>query len=348
MTGDFGEQLAAVARTATQVAAACRGKDVHEVLRVFGDEGLLGAIASEEVGGLALPVAFAATIVAATAAEPLADPVLEALVCARFCAMIDPAVATGVAGGSMLATLSIHDGLAARDRDGRISVRGGLRNVVFGTEASHLLATVNIDGQPALALLDLGAAGVSRKVVDTLDLDRPRAHLMFDNVAVASDRVLRDHAVVQEFCDVCLILQSQWLESAASACLRQTCKHVSTRRQFGQPMASMQAIRFSLARCATELENLRLLVGAAIERFDGAERPPTEMAYAYAAEVCPAIVERCLQLHGAMGFTWDLPIHRFLRRIRAMTDDRTAAKSRTRVAALTLDAVEGTNSADTG
>jgi alkylation response protein AidB-like acyl-CoA dehydrogenase len=348
MIDDLDEQLAAVARTATQVAAASRGKGVRDVLRAFGNDGLLGAIASEDVGGLSLPVAFAAAIVAATAAEPLADPVLQALVCARFAATIDPGVATGVAGGSVLATLSMHDGLAGRARDGRISVRGGARNVVYGTEASYLLATVSIEGQPALALLELGASGVSRKEADTLDLDRSRAHLMFDDVAVAADRVLREHAMVQEFRDVCLILQSRWLQSAASACIRQTCEHVSTRRQFGQPMASMQAIRFALARCAVELENLRLLIGAAIDGFDWADRPAPEMAYAYAAEVCPVIVERCLQLHGAMGFTWDLPIHRVLRRIRAVTDDHTAVASRARVAALTLDAVAGVNSAGTG
>jgi alkylation response protein AidB-like acyl-CoA dehydrogenase len=31
----------------------------------------------------------------------------------------------------------------------------------------------------------------------------------------------------------------------------------------------------------------------------------------------PAAIESALQLHGGMGFTWDVPVHRHLRRVRS-------------------------------
>ena len=336
MRDDFEEQLAAVSKTALKVAAASRGKASEEVLHAFAEAGLLGAIAAEDVGGLALPFPFASAIVASAATELLSDPVTEALLCSSFAAAMDRHIAADIAAGRVLATLGWRTGLTATHRDGQLAVSGALSNVVFGHHAAYLVAPVLADGREMLALLDLRAAHIERPEAQSFDLERPRAHLIFNNVPLQHDRLACDPDAVSRFRHGCLLLYGQWLESQAGTCLDATCSYLGARSQFGRPLASLQSVRFTLARCRLELESLRLLLRAAGEAAEPGGALQAEMAYAYAAEVCPAIAEKCLQLNGAMGFTWDVPIHRFLRRIRALTDDHTAATARDTIAALVL------------
>jgi alkylation response protein AidB-like acyl-CoA dehydrogenase len=60
------------------------------------------------------------------------------------------------------------------------------------------------------------------------------------------------------------------------------------------------------------------------------------VACAVAAEVCPRAAENAIQLHGGMGFTWDLPLHRRLRRIRAGTALLDAVAARAALAELVV------------
>ena len=52
------------------------------------------------------------------------------------------------------------------------------------------------------------------------------------------------------------------------------------------------------------------------------------VACAAIANQAPHIIENAMQLHGAMGFTWDLGLHRYLRRARAGATLFPAAESR--------------------
>ncbi|HSW17337.1 MAG TPA: acyl-CoA dehydrogenase family protein [Ramlibacter sp.] len=334
---EFDEQLTAVSRTAAQVAASCQGKNASEVLSSFGDAGLLGAIASEAAGGLELPLAFAAAIVAASAPELLCDAIAEALIGARVVAQFDPQIAADIAGGRVLVALSLHDGLAATRAGAGFSVSGSLASVALADQARWLVAPVAQGGGTALMLLDLEAPGVRREQADTLELERSRAHLRFTAVQAPAQHLCADAAAVDEFRALVHVLYSHWLAAQARACLMRTAEHLSTRRQFGSALASLQTVRFTLARCALELENLRWLLEGAAEQDAQAAALQATMAYAYAAAVCPGIVEKCLHLHGGMGYTWDVPVHRLLRRLRAMTDDYTAGAAREQLACQTID-----------
>ena len=91
---------------------------------------------------------------------------------------------------------------------------------------------------------------------------------------------------------------------------------VTNRRQFGRPLAAFQAMRHLLARQKLALEGIR----GALTRAAAADAAPIarQAAFLAAAALGPQIAEAAIQAHGGMGFTWDIPLHRYLRRIRSL------------------------------
>ena len=107
----------------------------------------------------------------------------------------------------------------------------------------------------------------------------------------------------------------------ARAAYEAALRYAQERMQFGRPIAQFQAIRFKLADMATELEAARQLAFYAARRFDEGNRCDLEagMAKLFATEVAVRAARECLQIHGGVGYTLDLPVQRYLRDARVTT-----------------------------
>jgi acyl-CoA dehydrogenase len=92
-----------------------------------------------------------------------------------------------------------------------------------------------------------------------------------------------------------------------------------TRETFGEPLARRQTIQNWLADSAIELYASRLMVlhsAYLIEK--GLEyRQEVSMSKVYISEALGRIVDRAIQVHGALGYSGDLPLERFYRDARA-------------------------------
>jgi acyl-CoA dehydrogenase len=92
-----------------------------------------------------------------------------------------------------------------------------------------------------------------------------------------------------------------------------------TRETFGEPLAKRQTIQNWLADSAIELYASRLMVlhsAYLIEK--GLEyRQEVSMSKVYISEALGRIVDRAIQIHGALGYSGDLPLERFYRDARA-------------------------------
>ena len=102
--------------------------------------------------------------------------------------------------------------------------------------------------------------------------------------------------------------------------IEQTIAYLSTRVQFDVTLSTFQVLRHALARQKLAVEHIRATLTryAALAAAGAPEaRLARHTAFAVATRFGAAAVESALQLHGGMGFTWDLPLHRHLRRIRA-------------------------------
>jgi acyl-CoA dehydrogenase len=91
------------------------------------------------------------------------------------------------------------------------------------------------------------------------------------------------------------------------------------RETFGEPLAERQTVQNWLADSAIDLYACRLMVLHAaylIERGDDF-RQEVSMAKVFVSEALGRVVDRALQLHGALGYSSDLPLERFYRDARA-------------------------------
>jgi len=107
----------------------------------------------------------------------------------------------------------------------------------------------------------------------------------------------------------------------AARALETAVRHTLTRRQFGRPLAGFQATKMALADMHAELEAARRLARHAAWLADaGAEEAPREAAAArlVAAETAGRVVDRALQLHGALGLVRGSTVERLYREARAL------------------------------
>jgi hypothetical protein len=101
----------------------------------------------------------------------------------------------------------------------------------------------------------------------------------------------------------------------AQAALDAAIKYAKEREQFGQPIASFQAIQHMLADMATELEAARLLVYQAAYLLDN-NMPATKqvsMAKRFATDTSMRIATDAVQIFGGYGFMREYQVERFFR-----------------------------------
>jgi hypothetical protein len=93
------------------------------------------------------------------------------------------------------------------------------------------------------------------------------------------------------------------------------------RKQFGQQIASFQAIQWKLADMATEIDAARLLTFRAAWLKDHHRKVTKESAMAklYSSEVAVRVANEAVQVHGGYGFTKDYPAEKFYRDVKLCT-----------------------------
>jgi short-chain 2-methylacyl-CoA dehydrogenase len=87
------------------------------------------------------------------------------------------------------------------------------------------------------------------------------------------------------------------------------------RKQFGKAISDFQAVQFSLARMATQLEAARLLVYNAARLRDAGQPFVTEAAMAkyFSSEIAEKIASEAIEVFGGVGITKDYPAEKFYR-----------------------------------
>ena len=98
-------------------------------------------------------------------------------------------------------------------------------------------------------------------------------------------------------------------------------RHAIERQQFGQPIASFQAIQFKLADMATRIEAARWLTyrAAYLKDRNRVTTRESAMAKLFASETAVRVAEEGVQIHGGYGFVKDYPAEKFFRDVKLTT-----------------------------
>jgi alkylation response protein AidB-like acyl-CoA dehydrogenase len=92
------------------------------------------------------------------------------------------------------------------------------------------------------------------------------------------------------------------------------------RTQFGQPIASFQAVQWMLADTATEVHAARLMVYEAAHKLDEGLRLSREAAMVklFATEVAGRAADRAVQVFGGLGYMKAAAVERIYRDVRVL------------------------------
>ncbi|BBY24571.1 acyl-CoA dehydrogenase [Mycobacterium stomatepiae] len=206
---------------------------------------------------------------------------------------------------------AVYGVTAHRDADGWV-LDGTARHVLDGDRADRLavvtdagvflVAASQVSARrasvfdPVLHVADLSFAGVRVPDTERLTVDAERAHhLALTGMAVT-------------------------MVGACQRILDLVLEHVKSRQQFGVAIGSFQAVQHKAADMHVALERARALAYFAaltIAADDPRRRLAAAMAKASAGECQWLAFRHGLQLHGAMGFTWENDLQFALKRAKA-------------------------------
>ena len=119
---------------------------------------------------------------------------------------------------------------------------------------------------------------------------------------------------------ICLMEQLPWERlqiaigaiAAAQAAIDWTVTYVKDRKVFGQPVASFQNTRFTLAELQTQVQIGQVFVDKCTELLmqDKLDTATASMAKYWCSDLQCKVMDECVQLFGGYGFMWEYPITR--------------------------------------
>ncbi len=203
-----------------------------------------------------------------------------------------------------------------------------------GLVASPLLGSAVLAGQALLAAargpdgtglfeVDPGHRAVTRRAVTTMDTTRRLAVVRLDG---APGRRLGPGAGTRALArarDLACIALGAEQAGAAQRALELTVAYTKDRVQFGRPIGSFQALQHRMADLHVLVESARSLcyvaASAAVTGAGpaGAEARVAMLAAAAKAHCSQALARaagQMIQLHGAIGITWEHDAHRYFKR----------------------------------
>jgi alkylation response protein AidB-like acyl-CoA dehydrogenase len=281
------EQLAMSAAVRDFLAKECPPAVVREawanadgrsgLWRKLGDLGVLGVLAPEEQGGLGGDMLDLVPLLEETGRAALPEPVVE---------------------HAAVAVPLLPDAAVARAATGEITVTVGIPGselVPYATSADFVL----LDG----ALVEPIRLALQREP----SVDGSRRLFGVDNQLRIEDDTF-DRGALGTAAQ--LLGSAQWM-------LDTTVEYAKERKQFGVAIGSFQAVKHKLTDVRLALEFARPVVYRAaysIARYDPDRATHVSMAKAYASEAALLAARHALQVHGAIGYSYEHDLHLWLKR----------------------------------
>jgi alkylation response protein AidB-like acyl-CoA dehydrogenase len=110
----------------------------------------------------------------------------------------------------------------------------------------------------------------------------------------------------------------RWL-GIAQRSFEMMCQRALNRISFGEPLANKQTVQNWIADSAAEINAARLMTLHAAWKMDRGEDARIEISLIkfYGARVLHEVIDRAIQVHGALGYSQDTPLEAFYRAARA-------------------------------
>jgi acyl-CoA dehydrogenase len=206
-------------------------------------------------------------------------------------------------------------------RDGDHYVINGTKRFITGADkadfAQVIAATDRAKGSRggiSAFLVDMTTPGVRLlRMQETMMHDRPW-EIAFEDVRVPAANRIGDEGdgfrFAQNWINAGRIRHGARALGVIERCLELAASYAKQRVTFGRPLSDRQAVQWMLVDSYADLHMLSLMVWTAASRHDAGEDIRTEaymVKYLGDTKSFEA-ADRCLQIHGGIGLTDDLPI----------------------------------------
>lgn len=210
--------------------------------------------------------------------------------------------------------------------DGSYLLNGSKTFITNGWHADLVIVVAKTDPAAgakgtSLLLVERGMPGFEKgKRLKKLGMKaQDTSELFFDNVRVPAENVLGGAAQLNRGF-ICLMEQLPWERlqiaigavAAGQAAIDWTLAYVKERKVFGQPVASYQNTRYTLAELQTEIQVARVFVDKCIDLLQAGQldTATASMAKYWCSDLQCKVMDECVQLHGGYGYMWEYPITR--------------------------------------
>jgi alkylation response protein AidB-like acyl-CoA dehydrogenase len=196
---------------------------------------------------------------------------------------------------------------------------GAAHHVLDGDMAGVMLAAARTPDGIALFDVDPGH-GVSRCAMTTMDTTRRLAVVRLDAAAgriVGEGAGRAGQAALARARDLACIALSAEQVGAAQRALELTVAYTKDRVQFGRAIGSFQALQHRMANLHVLVESARSLSYAAAAAAAGGAADlglRAAAAKVYCSEALARAAAEMIQLHGAIGITWEHDAHCYFKR----------------------------------
>ncbi len=242
-----------------------------------------------------------------------------------------------LASGEMIGAIAMSEPAAGSDlqgikssalqqSDGSYLLNGSKTFITNGWHADLIIVVAKTNPAAgakgtSLMLVERGMRGFSvGKRLKKLGLKaQDTSELFFDNVEVPEGNLLGG-ALQENRGFICLMEQLPWERlqiaigaiAAAQAAIDWTVTYVKDRKVFGQPVASFQNTRFTLAELQTQVQIGQVFVDKCTELLmqDKLDTATASMAKYWCSDLQCKVMDECVQLFGGYGFMWEYPITR--------------------------------------
>jgi alkylation response protein AidB-like acyl-CoA dehydrogenase len=234
----------------------------------------------------------------------------------------------GLADGSQIAALAwtttagrwdpaevACDAAAATAAADRWTITGEAHFVLDAGLATVLLVpALTPDGDTCLFEVNPGQPDVTRTASTSVDQSRRLGVVRLDRAVGVriGDRLDLDPVRTT----ACIALSAEQVGAAAAA-LALTVAYANVRVQFGRPIGSFQALQHRMADMHVLVESARSLSYAAAEALRSGAADSSlraAAAKAYCSEALEQVTGEMIQLHGAIGMTWEHVAHHYFKR----------------------------------
>jgi butyryl-CoA dehydrogenase/short/branched chain acyl-CoA dehydrogenase len=242
-----------------------------------------------------------------------------------------PRLATGMVGAYALSeAASGSDAFAlqarAEKRGGEYVLNGQKLWITNAKEAGLFIVFATLDpaaGYKGITafLVDKDTPGFSvGKKEDKLGIRASSTcELILDDCVVPASRVLgepgKGYKIAIETLNEGRIGIGAQMLGLAQGAWQHAAKYAQQRKQFGKAIADFQAVQFSLAEMATEIEAARLLVYNAARLKDAKQDYVKQAAMAkyFASQVAERVASESVEIFGGYGFVRDYPVEKYYR-----------------------------------